>query len=190
MPINHVDTYPHRCLAHRHFGCLPRGCLPRVVCDLHPASNQEPTAHQRAAYRDKRREVGDPETELACWLLEALAKESEGDFVKGLMHQRSTMETLARYACFVAASRRIRGMVSLDACAGATCVCTGLVLHVFFRCQVQWSVRINSKPSFRSVSHQVPRGCRQQGQDLGGAPPDFASAERLPAQGARSKTYV
>lgn len=62
-----------------------------------PLTNQEPTAHQRAAYRDKRKEVGDPETELACWLLEALAKESEGAYVRGLMHQRFTMETLARY---------------------------------------------------------------------------------------------
>eukprot|EP00752_Nemacystus_decipiens_P002251 g2132.t2 len=57
---------------------------------------EEPTAHQRAAYRDKRKEVGDPETELACWLLDALAKE-DGDYVKSLLHQRSTMETLARF---------------------------------------------------------------------------------------------
>ena len=72
--------------------------MPLVVY-VRPSWSQEPTAHQRAAYRDKRKEVGDPETELACWLLEALAKESEGDYVKSLMHQRSTMDTLARCEC-------------------------------------------------------------------------------------------
>lgn len=60
---------------------------------------QEPSSHQRAAYREKRKQVGDPETELSCWLLEALAKESEGHYVKRLMYQPVTMETLARYGC-------------------------------------------------------------------------------------------
>lgn len=90
---NHVGTLPPR----RRSSAHTRGRLPPAVSRRHPSSNQEPTAHQRAAYRDKRKEVGDPETELSCWLLEALAKESEGDYVKSLMHQRSTMETLARY---------------------------------------------------------------------------------------------
>lgn len=92
----------------------PAACrLPSTI-----SSNQEPTAHQRVAYRNKRKEVGEPETELACWLLEALAKESEGDYVKGLMHQRSTMETLARY---VFCGDQVRGVVvHLDAlCRGS-----------------------------------------------------------------------
>ncbi|CAM9280265.1 unnamed protein product, partial [Ectocarpus sp. 13 AM-2016] len=58
---------------------------------------QEPTPEERAAYRELQEEVGDPETELACWLLEALAKESQSGYVKTLMHRFSTMETLARF---------------------------------------------------------------------------------------------
>ena len=67
-------------------------------------TSQEPTAQQRASYREKRKEVGDPETELSCWLLEALAKEPEGHYVKCLMHQRSSLSTLARYGTAVRAA--------------------------------------------------------------------------------------
>lgn len=105
----------------------PLGCLTRAVCLPSTFPLQEPTAHQRAAYRDKRKEVGDPETELACWLLEALAKESEGDYVKSLMHQRFTMETLARYVCRKCVERcswrcchGVEGAVYVDALGGAT----------------------------------------------------------------------
>lgn len=40
--------------------------------------------------------MGDPETELACWLLEALVKESESDHVKSILHCRSTTKVLSR----------------------------------------------------------------------------------------------
>ncbi|CAN0181713.1 unnamed protein product [Pylaiella littoralis] len=58
---------------------------------------QEPSSHQRAVYREKRKRVGDPETELACWLLEALAKVSDCLYVKHLLYRPVTMETLARF---------------------------------------------------------------------------------------------
>lgn len=66
-----------------------------MIC-VPPLLAQEPTPEERAAYRELQEEVGDPETELACWLLEALAKESQSRYVKTLMHRFSTMETLAR----------------------------------------------------------------------------------------------
>ncbi|CAM9143892.1 unnamed protein product [Scytosiphon promiscuus] len=73
---------------------------------------QEPNAHQRAAYRQKRQEVGVPETELACWLMEALATESEGDYAKSILHFRSTTKALARF--LEAADKKAKiGMVRL-----------------------------------------------------------------------------
>lgn len=57
---------------------------------------QEPSAEERAALRAKRKQVGRPEVEMACWLLEALAKDVEGDYAKGVLYHRHPLGILAR----------------------------------------------------------------------------------------------
>lgn len=58
---------------------------------------QEPSAEERADRREKQKEFGNPETEMACWLLEALAQDADGDYAKSILYQRGTLETLVRY---------------------------------------------------------------------------------------------
>lgn len=66
----------------------------RITVSLHFA--QEPSKEQRDALKTKRKELGNPETEMACWLLEALAQDADGDYVKNIMYRRNTLETLAK----------------------------------------------------------------------------------------------
>lgn len=66
------------------------------ACPLTRTSFQDPSVQQRAALRAKRKELGRPETELACWLLEALAKTSDGDYGKSVMYREATLVTLVR----------------------------------------------------------------------------------------------
>lgn len=60
--------------------------------------HQEPSAHLREEFRKKRKEIGTPETEMACWLLEALAKEAAGHVTR-VMYKRSTLASLTRCGC-------------------------------------------------------------------------------------------
>lgn len=59
---------------------------------------QEPNADLREQFRKKREEIGTPETEMACWLLEALAKEAVGHAAR-VMYKRSTLASLTRCDC-------------------------------------------------------------------------------------------
>lgn len=58
---------------------------------------QEPSQEQRVALEEKRKELGTPETEMACWLLETLAQVADADYAKRVLYRRDTLETLLRY---------------------------------------------------------------------------------------------
>lgn len=57
---------------------------------------QEPSNEQREALNDMKKEIGHPETEISCWLLEALASEAKTNYVDDIMHHSSTLAVLAR----------------------------------------------------------------------------------------------